>query len=133
MFDIIDYDNDCLQYTVYNQGDYYNWHTDSNLGNHSVISVDKSISSTSFTHIPYTIQPTNLVRKLSFSLLLSDPHSDFTGGNLRFHNGISKPWEHTTEKGSLIIFDSTLYHKVTKVKSGTRKSLVGWVLGPRWK
>ena len=37
------------------------------------------------------------------------------------------------EKGTIIIFDSRMRHRVRKVKSGTRKSIVGWVEGPRWK
>ena len=37
------------------------------------------------------------------------------------------------QKGSLIIFDSRTKHRVCKVRSGVRKSIVGWVVGPRWK
>ena len=33
-----------------------------------------------------------------------------------------------TERGSLIIFDSEVNHGVTKVRSGERKSIVGWVM-----
>ena len=37
------------------------------------------------------------------------------------------------QKGTLIVFDSRTKHRVRTVKSGLRKSLVGWVVGPRWK
>jgi len=129
MYDLVDFDEDNLQYTIYNQNDFYGWHVDSELQSPFVVTIDRAYSSNH--HIPTReeIQSSNLVRKLSFSLLLSD---DFTGGELQFHNHNSS-WSVEQHLGSLIIFDSTLPHRVTKVKSGTRKSLVGWVLGPRWK
>ena len=37
------------------------------------------------------------------------------------------------QKGIIAFFDSRTPHRVRKVKSGMRKSLVGWVVGPRWK
>jgi PKHD-type hydroxylase len=37
------------------------------------------------------------------------------------------------KKGRLIIFPSYLLHKVTPIKSGTRRSLVTWVNGPHFK
>jgi PKHD-type hydroxylase len=36
-------------------------------------------------------------------------------------------------KGTIVLFDSRTQHRVLKVKKGVRKSLVGWVVGPRWK
>jgi len=37
------------------------------------------------------------------------------------------------QRGSIILFDSRTPHRVQKVRSGERKSIVGWVVGPRWK
>ena len=37
------------------------------------------------------------------------------------------------QRGTMIVFDSRVRHRVRKIKSGTRKSIVGWVVGPRWK
>jgi len=37
------------------------------------------------------------------------------------------------QRGTMIIFDSRTPHRVRKVKSGMRKSLVGWVVGPRFR
>ena len=37
------------------------------------------------------------------------------------------------QRGSIMLFDSRTMHRVCKVTKGTRKSLVGWVVGPRWK
>jgi PKHD-type hydroxylase len=35
------------------------------------------------------------------------------------------------QRGAIIFFDSRTPHRVRKIKSGMRKSLVGWVVGPR--
>ena len=37
------------------------------------------------------------------------------------------------QRGTVIMFDSRTPHRVRKVKSGLRKSLVGWVCGPRFR
>ena len=35
--------------------------------------------------------------------------------------------------GSGLFFQSSYFHRVLPVKTGLRKSLVGWVLGPKFK
>ena len=35
-------------------------------------------------------------------------------------------------RGTVGIFDSRTQHRVHKVTKGTRKSLVGWCVGPQW-
>ena len=72
------------------------------------------------------------VRKLSFSLQLSDPE-DYTGGEVQFMDNGRKTYFAPKQRGTLIMFDSRTPHRVRKVKSGMRKSLVGWVCGPRWR
>jgi PKHD-type hydroxylase len=70
-------------------------------------------------------------RKLSFSIQLSDP-SEYEGGDLLLHygpEGVTAP----KEQGTMIMFPSTMLHEVTPVTRGVRRSLVGWVLGPRLK
>jgi len=37
------------------------------------------------------------------------------------------------QRGCIVLFDSRTQHRVLKVTKGTRKSLVGWTVGPRWK
>ena len=83
------------------------------------------------------------VRKLSFSIQLSDPE-DYEGGELEFKVNkygsekrgdfaLDETFFAPNKKGTIIIFDSRVKHRVCEVKSGVRKSLVGWVVGPRWK
>lgn len=98
-----------IQYTHYEKGSFYGWHTD---------------ASSSFAK-------ENEIRKLSISLLVSDPE-DYEGGELQFHT-LHSSSEVKLNKGDAIIFSSMVAHRVKKVKSGVRKSLVGWMGGPPWR
>lgn len=101
-------DHNSLQYTEYQSGEFYNWHIDA---------------------LPF-LENTDSQRKLSFSLQLSDS-TDYSGGDLQFHDVYeNKSYFASREKGTLIIFDSRVRHRVRKVKSGKRKSIVGWYCGP---
>jgi PKHD-type hydroxylase len=97
-----------LQYTVYNEGQFYKDHID--LG---------------------YINPNKAVRKLSFTLQLTDP-SEYEGGELLIKCG-SEPQVGKKARGSITFFPSYILHEVTKVTKGTRKSIVGWVTGPSWR
>jgi len=70
-------------------------------------------------------------RKLSFSILLSEENS-FVGGDLMLHYQ-KDPVVATRKQGVAVTFPSDLLHEVTPVTSGIRYSLVGWVVGPRFK
>lgn len=118
-----------MQYTSYCEGEYYQWHTDDDCNMH--IASSESISSKGQNIDDYLTFKTEYVRKISFSLLLSDV-DDFEGGNFQTLNG-KKTYFSPRKKGTLIIFDSRVPHRVLKVTKGERKSLVGWVVGPRWK
>ena len=95
------------QFTEYPKGGFYDWHMDLNAfgqdGQHPV-------------------------RKISMTLLLSDP-KDFTGGDLMFSEmGDTKPLP--LKQGQAIFFASFLRHKVAPVKKGIRRSMVMWFGGP---
>lgn len=70
-------------------------------------------------------------RKLTFILQLSDP-AEYDGGEVRLHLN-SSPFPLPKERGKLIFFPSWVLHDVTPVTRGTRRSLVGWVAGPKFK
>ena len=72
--------------------------------------------------------PTTSLRKLSFSLLLSDPTS-FDGGDLSF----GSPLALARAQGTLTVFPSYLSHAVTPVTSGTRYTVVGFAIGPAFR
>jgi len=130
MYDISEFDSESIQYTHYGPGEFYNWHKDQDIENYSNLGYTPN-SGTSGGESIMRIQGEN-VRKLSFVLQLSDPH-DYSGGELQFYTDSNTWYMAPKQRGTLIIFDSRVKHRVRKIKSGLRKSLVGWVVGPRWK
>ncbi|MBM5781907.1 MAG: 2OG-Fe(II) oxygenase [Pelagibacterales bacterium] len=75
-----------------------------------------------------------LTRKLSLSLLLSEPGVDFEGGEFQINSGLEQEAK-TLEmrKGSLVAFPSFMIHRVAPVTKGVRRSIVLWVVGPKFK
>jgi PKHD-type hydroxylase len=74
----------------------------------------------------------DICRKLSFTIQLSKPDS-YEGGDLVLHSGRELDAETKSsmrEFGCLTVFPSWLLHEVAPVTHGTRRSLVGWVVGP---
>ena len=95
-----------FQFTKYTApGQHYTWHVDRG-GGHGV-------------------------RKLSVSLLLSDP-DDYEGGDLELKFG-EEEQKAERVRGMATIFPSWTLHRVTPVTKGTRYSLVAWVSGPSFK
>ncbi len=134
LYDIDHIEYDSMQYTKYGVGEYYNWHTDGDL---SIYQAPVNMNLYNIDMIPQSELYINLkaekIRKLSFSLQLSDP-DDYEGGNLQMQYGCGNPLFYAPRiKGSLTIFDSRVQHRVKKVTKGVRRSLVGWVSGPRWR
>lgn len=70
-------------------------------------------------------------RKLSFILQLSDPE-EYEGGDIQLRMG-TEPLTLPKEKGLVVMFPSYQLHRVTPVTSGHRKTLVGWLTGPRFR
>lgn len=110
--------SEACQFTEYEKNQFYDWHCDS---------WDEPYNE------PDNINRNNKVRKLSVTCLLSDP-KDFKGGDLEFNvkssegkNVIIKP--DSLKKGSVIVFPSFVWHRVSPIKEGIRKSLVVWNLG----
>jgi len=133
-YDLTTIDVGSMQYSVYNPGAHYIWHTDAGLAE---LYQDKYYPQWNKPALgDYVTPKTEYVRKLSFSLQLSHP-DDYTGGQLQLLTGVmgaaKKLETASTQQGTLIIFDSRTPHRVTKIKSGQRKALVGWAVGPRWK
>jgi len=102
-----------LQYAEYSPSDEYGWHTDQ-------------------AEAPY---PDMRVRKVSFSVLLND---DFEGGEFDLEvYGPNVPQRALTferlKPGTALFFQSDMWHRVRPVTKGVRKSLVGWVLGTKFR
>ena len=113
-----DYSEAC-QFTKYKLNQHYGWHRDS-------------------FNEPYGEDKMpgyrNKVRKLSVTCLLSD-ENEYEGGNLEFQTrdqddpSIVTTTEKIKKKGTIIVFPSYTWHRVTPVTKGTRYSLVVWNLG----
>ena len=110
-YDLLGFDH--LQYTVYDKvGSHYSYHMDMVL----------SAAVTGVLQLP---------RKLSFSLILSNS-DEYKGGEFEFLIG-GDPLKVEQKRGRIIAFPSYIIHRVTPVTSGTRKSLVFWATGPKFK
>lgn len=103
-----------FQYTTYDseKNGHYDWHMDMAMGK------------TETPHIEH--------RKLSMTLVLNDT---FKGGEFHLNSGSNEGFAEVIEakKGRIILFPSFLLHKVSPVTMGTRRSMVVWVLGPKFK
>lgn len=130
LYDITDIDNETLQYTHYKEGQFYSWHSDTALDTYHKPQV--RFASTVGRGQEEMIQSGEYVRKLSFTLQLSDP-TDYRGGEVEFLDSEGQRFLAPKQRGTMIVFDSRTRHRVRKVKEGLRKSIVGWVVGPRWK
>ena len=117
LYDLKHFDTQ-LQAAVYegDQKDFYTWHVD---------------NGTPVTR-PRFSDGTLLERKLSCSLILSDP-DEYEGGELQFHYSKAFFKSLKPEKGTAVIFPAWLPHRVRPVKSGKRISLVAWMNGPAFK
>jgi PKHD-type hydroxylase len=96
-----------LQYSEYNIGQFYKEH------------IDMMYQS-----------PNRAVRKLSFSIQLTDP-DEYEGGDVLIKPSSNAPIHRN--KGTISFFPSYISHEVTPVTKGTRHALVGWVTGPAFK
>ncbi len=131
LYDLTNIDGESLQYTVYGPGEYYGWHNDQGIASYY-----KPVSQGNRGHVgdiatDFVNKNCEQIRKLSFSLLLSDPDT-YEGGNLQIMGEDGKSYFAPRQRGVLVVFDSRAQHRVQKVKSGVRKSIVGWVVGKRW-
>ena len=108
---------EAIQYTEYNYKeedeikDHYGWHMDSSIKTPMVFD-----------------------RKVSFSLQLT-ADDEYTGCDLELGNNFMNDElrDAMRERGTLILFPSFLAHKVTPITGGTRKALVGWCRGPKFR
>ena len=113
-----------VQFARYRNGGHYDWHQDASGQN-----------------------PHGEARKLSLTFSLTDSDA-YEGGNLEFYGG-GKPMEDMElpdgtiipaaqiyqdirDQGSVIVFDSRDFHRVTPVTKGTRYSIVCWTVGPNF-
>ncbi len=95
-----------LQLARYEKGEFFDWHLDFSAG--------------AVSH-----------RKLSVTVQLSDDES-YEGGDLQFmiNNNVENA---PRRKGTVIVFPSFIMHRVTKISTGSRNSIVAWLSGPPYR
>jgi PKHD-type hydroxylase len=116
--------NEASQFTIYEKGHYYGWHTDQE--NSVLKNKSKNIN--------------GKTRKLSLTLQLTDK-TEYEGGDFQFK------WIQDTKKsllniitiddakdiGTIIIFPSFIHHQVMPITKGKRESLVNWSVGKEFR
>ena len=108
----LDYSSINVQYTKYQEGDYYSWHTDDDFES--------------------TYKKHQNVRKLSITVALNI--GTYEGGNLQIVlNNQTEPREMCLDFGDILVFPSFTQHQITPIIKGIRLSLVSWVSGPPWR
>lgn len=132
-YNITNFDSETIQYTVYNEGEYYGWHNDADIENEYKRIATSNIGPPESIAQDFLTTSTELVRKLSCVIQLSS-HEDYEGGNVQLLTESSSSTHFLPRKrGTVAIFDSRMKHRVLPITKGVRKSLVAWVVGPRWK
>lgn len=131
-YDLTGIDGQSVQYTIYDKGEFYNWHCDQGIASYYKPESNQKHGFEDVLLKDKLSVDAELVRKLSFSLQMSEDE-DYKGGELQIMDESDGIYEVPKKKGLLVCFDSRARHRVNKVTSGRRKSLVGWVVGPRWR
>jgi len=100
-----------MQYTVYESGGIYDWHSDQEM---------------------YNISP--IMRKLSCVCQLNKS-SDFTGGGLYYKDLMGDESEESllSEQGDIVVMPSYILHRAAQITSGKRITMVLWSEGPAFK
>ena len=100
--------SEAVQFGKYGEGGKYDWHADTHDASEQTM------------------------RKLSTIVQLSNP-DDYEGGEFQFFNGVGEPEDLKIQsQGSVIVFDSRDWHRLTPITSGVRYSLAQWSQGPKF-
>ena len=115
--------NESSQFTIYEKGQYYGWHTDQ--GSDPIKHRNKNIN--------------GKTRKLSLTLQLTDK-TEYEGGDFQFMWILNNKKDllniitidDAKDIGTVIVFPSFIYHQVLPITKGKRESLVNWSLGKKF-
>ena len=101
-----------FQYAIYGgpEGGHFDWHKD-------------------YGRDP--AEPYREPRKLTLSLQLSEP-TDYEGCELQVRAG-NQIDTAPRQRGALVAFPANVLHQVTPIRSGVRKTLVVWAVGPEFR
>ena len=98
--------NEDIQFTKYEIGDYFDWHTDTTYKSNNQLDIIKN-------------------RTYSIVIQLND---EYEGGDFLYEDINTKEIKSIKkQKGSIFLFNSSIRHKVDTITKGTRYSLVTWL------
>ncbi len=98
--------NENIQFTKYEVGDYFDWHTDTSYNFDDTFEKIKN-------------------RTYSIVIQLND---EYDGGDFLYEDTNTKEINVLKkQKGSIFLFNSSIKHKVDEITKGTRYSLVAWL------
>ena len=128
--------HETYQFTIYKAPDeHYHWHCDGHF---------EPYTEEDCKGDPQKEERIGGYRKLSYSVNLTHPN-EYEGGHFEWcdaygvnplndpERAVMRAPQSAREQGSIIIFPSFVYHRVTPVTHGRRHSLVGWIAGPTFR
>ena len=119
-----------MQYTHYGINEKYDWHQDEAIA--GLYRPKASTNREDHLNVQDWINIKALrIRKLSTILQLSHG-DDYEGGSTQIRDVDDTLFTIPRERGTIVFFDSRMYHRAKMVKKGSRKSLICWAIGPRW-
>jgi PKHD-type hydroxylase len=98
-------DSDYVNYNTYKKGNKYDWHKDSD---------------------------TSLTQDTKFTILINLSTEKYKGGNLEHYSYGAYEIKELNDPGSVIMFPSYVYHRVTPITQGKRKTLAIFIRGPKF-
>jgi len=112
-----------IQFAKYDTvGDKFDWHNDDSFDERT-------------WDLKHQIEKNNHkwhYRKITAICQISDPN-DYQGCDLEFKHHKHEDDNPYRERGTVLIFPSFMFHRVTPLLSGTRYSLTYWYQGPIWR
>ena len=130
-YDLDQIDNEQIQYTHYGINQKYNWHQDEGISSFYKPQSDGARNGANIVQ-DWINTSSNKIRKLSVIIQLSNP-DDYEGGVTQLRDVDDTLYNVPKERGTIVFFDSRLYHRAKMVSGGLRKSLIAWAIGPQWR
>lgn len=99
-------DSDFVNLNTYTKGNKYEWHKDS--------------------------EPESGITDTKFTVLINLSTKKYEGGSLEHYSYGPQEVTPLNDPGSVVMFPSYVYHRVTPITSGERKSLAIFIRGPKF-
>jgi len=99
-------DSDFVNLNTYTKGNKYDWHKDS--------------------------EPESGITDTKFTILINLSTKKYEGGNLEYYSYGAQEVTPLNDPGTVVMFPSYVYHRVTPITKGERRSLAIFIRGPKF-